>query len=193
MTAVPDLAAVEAYHAAVIAAMDEWQGPMWEARHLTRALADRTLDRLRRHQPGPMPAHAVWCGPGPHPCPDALDAWADLTAIGSAYSQTICLNCGHDSPHVQQDGDECSCRCVDYKTAIGTTDRVNPISEVASSAVERARVKALYEAARWVAAFDQDLPGFDRETCRRLAAGMKTMANSAATRLAAKPNSGATP
>jgi hypothetical protein len=27
-----------------------------------------------------------------------------------------CLTCGHDSPHVQQYGDECFCGCVDYVT-----------------------------------------------------------------------------
>lgn len=26
----------------------------------------------------------------------------------------MCRTCGHDSPHVQQDGDECWCGCVDY-------------------------------------------------------------------------------
>ena len=26
----------------------------------------------------------------------------------------ICNNCGHDSPHVQQDGDACWCNCVEY-------------------------------------------------------------------------------
>jgi hypothetical protein len=31
-------------------------------------------------------------------------------------ASTTCLTCGHDSPHVQQYGDECFCGCVDYVT-----------------------------------------------------------------------------
>lgn len=36
------------------------------------------------------------------------------------HAQRRCLNCGHDSPHVQQYDDECFCGCVDY--AIGKGD-----------------------------------------------------------------------
>lgn len=51
------------------------------------------------------------------------------------------------------------------------------------STPQEARVKALYEAASWLSAFDQDLPGLDRNTCQRLHAGMRAMADSAAQRL----------
>lgn len=48
------------------------------------------------------------------------------------------------------------------------------------------RVKALREAASWVAAFDQDQTGwsvtFDRETVRNLTKGLRTMADSAEAR-----------
>jgi hypothetical protein len=82
---VPDLHAVEASHAAVIAAIDadgcKYGGCRvckWCKRNvLVQHQADRALARLRRHD---------WCRDrGPWPCPDALDAWADLTDFGTTY------------------------------------------------------------------------------------------------------------
>lgn len=43
-------------------------------------------------------------------------------------------------------------------------------------------VRGLEAAARWAAAFDQDIPGLDRDTCRQLAKGLAAMAESARTR-----------
>lgn len=40
-------------------------------------------------------------------------------------------------------------------------------------------VRGLRAAVRWLAAFDQDLPGFDRATCQQLATGMRAMAHHA--------------
>jgi hypothetical protein len=44
-------------------------------------------------------------------------------------------------------------------------------------------VHGLDRAARWLANFDQDLPDFDRATCRQLARGMRAMLASAEQRL----------
>jgi hypothetical protein len=87
---VPDLATVEAYHAAVIAAIDDylWSGRItsaWADFH--RCMADRALDRLRRHQRGDGYPTCRHCGYVSH-CPDALDAWSDLTALGGTYGVT---------------------------------------------------------------------------------------------------------
>lgn len=30
------------------------------------------------------------------------------------HPDLICNNCGHESPHLQQDWDECWCGCVEY-------------------------------------------------------------------------------
>ncbi len=49
-------------------------------------------------------------------------------------------------------------------------------------------VTGLHAAAQWVAAFDQDLPKFDRETCQRLAAGLAAMTLSAVKRLGVNPD-----
>ncbi len=86
---VPDLATVEAYHAAVIAAIDA----MGAYEQLDReagtfcALADRALDGLRRHRQCGIARNGLWTSTciSEHPCPDALDRWADLTAIGTTY------------------------------------------------------------------------------------------------------------
>jgi hypothetical protein len=85
---VPDLPAAEAYHAAVTAAIGRAgnvvQGFDWtQTLGLHRALADRALEGLGRHY-APIPGGLCCCG---HrwPCPDALDAWADLTDIGTTY------------------------------------------------------------------------------------------------------------
>ncbi len=100
---VPDLATVEQYHARVIAAIDRrsrvrenWH-PLQPHFAVDRALADRALDGLRRHQPLYMyrdldPAgfpYCVTCDADDNwPCPDALDRWADLIAIGMTYGVT---------------------------------------------------------------------------------------------------------
>jgi hypothetical protein len=87
---VPDLHAVEAYHAAVIAAIEAelpWHRvgldppvPARAIRARDRRMADRALARLRRHD---------WCRDrGPWPCLDSLDGWADLTDIGATYGVT---------------------------------------------------------------------------------------------------------
>jgi hypothetical protein len=85
---VPDLTAVEAYHAAVVAAMTVvyWHDPEQVHRVKDRRVADRALARLRRHQDA-----ARWCirCDDAWPCPDALDAWADLTDIGTTYGVTV--------------------------------------------------------------------------------------------------------
>ncbi len=44
-------------------------------------------------------------------------------------------------------------------------------------------VYGLHRAAAWLRMFDQDLPDFDRRTCRQLATGMAAMAAAAADRL----------
>jgi hypothetical protein len=71
----------------------------------------------------------------------------------------------------------------------GKIDAGRAIDE-ASRAIEKAKIKAredvLREAAGWVAAFDQDQTGwsvpFERETVRRLADGLRAMADSAKAR-----------
>ncbi len=94
---VPDLATVEAYHAAVIAAMEPdalaFYGRLAGPAALHRALAHRALDGLRRHQPERttcLRCHThnpsgTWV---PWPCPDALTWWFVLTAIGTTYGVT---------------------------------------------------------------------------------------------------------
>jgi hypothetical protein len=88
---VPDLPAVEAYHAAVIEKMGVvyWHDPEQVHRVKDRSLADRALARLRRHESDigdcaycfdyESDAWRDW------PCSDALDAWDDLTDIGTTY------------------------------------------------------------------------------------------------------------
>ncbi len=49
-------------------------------------------------------------------------------------------------------------------------------------------VRGLRAAARWLAAFNQTLPGFHRATVHQLAAGMKAMADSAQQRLGVDPD-----
>jgi hypothetical protein len=91
---IPDFAAVEAYHAAVIAAIDD---SMYEGRNhgeianRDRTLADRALTRFRRHWS--FGGGCNHCAVEPSrwvtwPCLDALDAWADLTALGTTYGVT---------------------------------------------------------------------------------------------------------
>lgn len=46
-------------------------------------------------------------------------------------------------------------------------------------------VCGLSAAARWVRTFDQALPGFDRDTCRKMARGLTVMVASAIQRLGA--------
>jgi hypothetical protein len=91
---VPDLprnfADIEAYHAAVVAAME--QQPRLatvygDHKAKDRRVADRALARLRRHQPIERElCHCCWRER--FPCPDALDAWADLTDIGTTCGVT---------------------------------------------------------------------------------------------------------
>ncbi len=92
---VPDLAAVETYHAAVIAEINrahpDFDG--WERVFppRDRALADRALDGLRRHVGvlyGDGSRSCRACYTNAWPCPDALDRWADLTSIGTTYGVT---------------------------------------------------------------------------------------------------------
>jgi hypothetical protein len=109
---VPDLPAVEAYHAAVIAAIDadgcSYGGCRvckWCKRSaLVQRQADRALARLRRHHgvrylTPSIPAKCLRCAEPPWPdsdhyepmlwpCPDALDAWADLTDISATCGVT---------------------------------------------------------------------------------------------------------
>ncbi len=100
---VPDLAAVEAYHAAVIAAIPlpcacEWRtkycdehghGGMHDATF--RALADRVRHGLRRHDRMRHTGEDVLCRHcefDDWPCPDALAWWSVLTGIGTTYGVT---------------------------------------------------------------------------------------------------------
>jgi hypothetical protein len=90
---VPDLRAVEAHHAAVVAALtgkrhSGFMSP--KAAVLLIALADRALARLQRHAVEYDVRHPGTCDAcvEPKPCPDALDAWADLTDIGTTYGVT---------------------------------------------------------------------------------------------------------
>jgi hypothetical protein len=105
---IPDLAAVEAYHGAVIAAMPEWRGGpdvLFHQQQTLRALADLALDGLRRHQPrrvqtgskthGGPPEYGEVCvrccdsyGPESWPCADALAWWSVLTDVGATYGVT---------------------------------------------------------------------------------------------------------
>ncbi len=110
---VPDLATVEAYHAAVIAAIERQRAVQSPTHHgylgtyvppsiLTRdrALADRALEGLRRHQErGGIGGRADCmkccgcytdrtCSGHPWPCPDALDWWSVLTGIGTTHGET---------------------------------------------------------------------------------------------------------
>jgi pimeloyl-ACP methyl ester carboxylesterase len=94
---VPDLPAVEAYHAAATAAIDAAErstldsGSYASIFDLHRALADRALARVRRHvlidqrKYGNSLPVCVVCIRPLWPCADALDAWADLTDIGATY------------------------------------------------------------------------------------------------------------
>ncbi len=95
---IPDLVTVEAYHTAVIATISARMAEAYVYERVTldrdRTLADRALDGLRRHRPVLMyrdfdlegfPYCAVCDADDNWPCPDALDRWADLTAIGTTY------------------------------------------------------------------------------------------------------------
>jgi hypothetical protein len=89
------LSAFEAYHAAVTAAIDAAErstldsGSYRSLFDLHRAVADRALARLRRHAQCNARINGKWtndCRASAHlSCPDALDAWADLTDIGTTY------------------------------------------------------------------------------------------------------------
>jgi hypothetical protein len=95
---VPDLPVVEAKHAAVMAAIRRRTPEGCDClacrrSPCDRALANRALARLRRHR---HDLFRGWgdngcrvCGHGESgdgwPCPDALDAWTDLTDIGATY------------------------------------------------------------------------------------------------------------
>ncbi len=60
-------------------------------REQDRALADRALDGLRRHQTMYGGSCCITCDYPvvmDWPCPDALDWWAVLTAIGATYGVT---------------------------------------------------------------------------------------------------------
>ncbi len=128
---VPDLAEVEAYHAAVIAAIDRQPRlttVYGDHKAKDRALADRALARLRRH----TDRHSLGtcgCGKSRSECPDALDAWADLTDIGATYLR--CHN-GHPfRPGTTTDNDSPSLLWCDTcgearRTDIGATYGVTP-------------------------------------------------------------------
>jgi hypothetical protein len=76
---VPELPAVDAYGERVIAAIDalDYSRLAMDMYMRDRALIDRALARLRRHD---------WCRDrGPWPCLDSLDGWADLVDIGTTY------------------------------------------------------------------------------------------------------------
>ncbi len=90
--AVPDLAAVEAYHAAVIAGIDRTaiNGMYGTNTHvLLRALADQALDGLRRHSLLPDErGSCAACLTAWVDCPDSLAWWSVLTGIGTTYGVT---------------------------------------------------------------------------------------------------------
>jgi hypothetical protein len=96
---VPDLprnfADIEAYHAAVVAALE--QQPRLatvygDHKAKDRRVADRALARLWRHAQCNTRINGKWtndCRASAHlSCPDALDAWADLTDIGTTCGVT---------------------------------------------------------------------------------------------------------
>ncbi len=58
---------------------------------------------------------------------------------------------------------------------------------------DEGHVYGLLRAAAWLRMFDQDLPGFDRRTCRQLTAGMDALAASAAARLGVADVDGSSP
>jgi hypothetical protein len=88
---VPDLPAAEAYHAAVTEKMGVvyWHDPEQVHRVKDRRVADRALARLWRHAQCNTRINGKWtndCRASAHlSCPDALDAWADLTDLGTTY------------------------------------------------------------------------------------------------------------